>query len=143
MLDKKLPFEFVFETLKKISCLFTPPLSESLDIKVYARKLSEKADFTVCMLADELLGFTAYYLNSAVHQIYVTLICVDTNYQENGLGSKMLAHITARVKSVDKHYTTIALEVNRRNGKAHRFYLKQGFKEQENRGEKILMVKAI
>lgn len=30
MLDKKLPFEFVFETLKKISCLFTPPYRNRL-----------------------------------------------------------------------------------------------------------------
>ena len=33
--------------------------------------------------------------------------------------------------------------VNKKNGKARRFYLKQGFEEQEDRGEKLLMVKHI
>ena len=53
----------------------------------------------------------------------------------------MLEHMTA--KAMDGSYDTIALEVNKHNGKAHRFYLKQGFIEQEDRGEKFLMVKSI
>mgnify|MGYP002515852796 CR=1 FL=1 len=143
MLDRRLPFEFVYETLKKMSSLFTPPLSESLDIEAYARKLSDKAEFVVCMEEDELLGFTAYYLNTVKHQIYITLICVDSSYQAHGIGSKMLGHIAVKAQTVDYSYSTIALEVNKQNGKAHRFYQRQGFVEQENRGEKMLMVKAI
>ena len=45
--------------------------------------------------------------------------------------------------AMDGSYDTVALEVNKHNGKAHRFYLKQGFIEQEDRGEKFLMVKSI
>ena len=30
MLDRRLPFEFVLETLKKMSCLFTPPYQKPL-----------------------------------------------------------------------------------------------------------------
>lgn len=26
MLDRKLPYEFVYETLRNMSCLFTPPI---------------------------------------------------------------------------------------------------------------------
>ena len=92
---------------------------------------------------DELLGFTAYYLNSEKHQIYITLICVDSNYQAHGIGGKMLAYIVANEKGRNVLYNTIALEVNKLNGKAHRFYLRQGFIEQEDRGEKLLMVKTI
>lgn len=95
------------------------------------------------MEEDELLGFTAYYLNSANHQIYVTLICVDSIHQAHGIGGKMLEYLVARIQTEDKLYNTIALEVNKQNGKALRFYQKQGFKEQEDRGEKLLMVKNI
>lgn len=122
---------------------FYPPLSESVDIEAYAKKLSDKAEFIVCMDGDELLGFTAYYLNTVKHQIYITLICVDSSYQAHGIGSKMLDHIAVKAQTVDDSYSTIALEVNRRNGKAYRFYQKQGFLELENRGEKLLMVKNI
>lgn len=97
----------------------------------------------MCMEEDELLGFTAYYLNTVKHQIYITLICVDSSYQAHGIGSKMLGHIAVKAQTVDYSYSTIALEVNKQNGKAHRFYQRQGFVEQENRGEKMLMVKAI
>ena len=97
----------------------------------------------MCIEEDGLLGFTAYYLNSEKHQIYITLICVDSGHQAHGIGGKMLEHIEARVQADGKQYNTIALEVNKQNGKAHRFYQKQGFKEQEDRGEKLLMVKNI
>ena len=95
------------------------------------------------MEEDELLGFTAYYLNLGKHQIYITLICVDSGHQAHGIGGKMLEHIVTRIQTDDKPYNTIALEVNKQNGKAHRFYQKQGFIEQEDRGEKLLMVKTI
>lgn len=137
--NRRLPFEFVYETLKKVSSLFTPPLSESLDIEAYAIKLSDKAEFAVCMDEDDMLGFTAYYLNKAAHQIYVTLICVDTSHQAQGIGGKMIDCLSSFAKN--EECNSIALEVKKQNDKAHRFYLKQGFSEQENRGEKLLMVK--
>lgn len=140
---RKLSFEFVYDTLKDMSSLFVPPLSESLDIESYAKKLSDKAQFVVCMNEDKMIGFTAYYLNSFAQQIYITLICVDTKYQSYGIGGMMLNYVASCTGESDKLYETIALEVNKKNGKAHRFYLKQGFEEQEDRGEKLLMVKHI
>ena len=95
------------------------------------------------MSGNDLLGFTAYYLNSAAHQVYVTLICVEAKHQARGIGGKMLEHIAASAKTIDKNYDTIALEVNKRNNKAYSFYLRQGFKEKEDRGYKFLMVKTI
>ena len=143
MEDRQFPFEFVYSTLKKFSHLFTPPLSEVLDIEAYARKLSKKANFVVCVSEGVQLGFVAYYLNAMAHQIYISLICVDESYQAQGIGGKMLNHITTYAETTGCSYESIALEVNKRNGKAQRFYLKQGFIEQEDRGEKLLMRKCI
>ncbi len=139
--NRRLPFEFVSETLKKISSLFTPPISESLDIEAYARKLSDKATFAVCTCDDEMAGFTAYYLNGSAHQVYITLICVDSAFQSQGIGGKMIDYLSSLSK--DAGYDCIALEVNKANGKAHRFYVKHGFVEQEDRGEKLLMKKIL
>ena len=92
---------------------------------------------------DELLGFTAYYFNSEKREIYITLICVDSSFQAHGIGGRMLEHIVSCAKAHDEYYNFIALEVNKQNGKAKRFYQKHGFIEQEDRGEKLLMVKNI
>lgn len=53
----------------------------------------------------------------------------------------MLDNVSFCTEESDKLYETIALEVKKKNGKVHLSYLKQGFEEQEDRGEKLLMVK--
>ena len=140
---RKLSFEFVYDTLKNMSSLFVPPLSESLDIESYAKKLSDKAQFIVCMNEDKMIGFTAFYLNSIAQQIYIPLICVDEKYQTHGVGSKMLDFLYFYSEGLVANYNTIGLEVNKKNSKAYRFYLKQEFEEHEDRGCKLLMVKQI
>ncbi len=88
-----------------------------------------------------MAGFTAYYLNDSAHQVYITLICVDSAYQSHGIGSKMISWLSSLAKK--EGYTSIALEVNKANGKARRFYVKHGFVEIEDRGEKLLMKKTL
>ena len=104
MSDGRLSFEFVYEMLKKMSSLFTPPMSESLDIEAYAKKLSDKAEFVVCMDKRDLLGFTAYYLNSEARQIYITLICVDSGIRPKALVAKCW-HILRKERSLRMQIT--------------------------------------
>lgn len=139
--NKNLSYGCVINTLKKVNELFTPPLSESVDIEQFADKLSKRADFAICYLQGKPSGFTAYYLNSAARQIYITLICVDRDFQSHGIGGKLIGHLK-NIASV-KGYTSIALEVNKANIKAYHFYKKLGFKEREDRGEKFLMIKEL
>lgn len=95
------------------------------------------------MVADEngeVEGFTAFYKNRDANQLYVTLICVDKVCQGHGIGSKMLQRlISLRADG----FQSIALEVTKSNEGAYHFYKKHGFIEQEDRGEKLLMVKDI
>lgn len=108
---------------------------------MFAEKLSDKANFAVCTCDDEMAGFTAYYLNCSARQVYITLICVDSMFQSHGIGGKMIDWLSSLAKK--EGYTSIALEVNKVNGKAHRFYVKHGFVEQEDRCEKLLMKKTL
>ncbi len=64
MFDRKLPFEFVNETLKRISFMLLS-LSESLDIENSARRLSYNIIFAISKSGEEMTDFTAYYLKQS------------------------------------------------------------------------------
>lgn len=128
------------EVLRAFSPLFTPPLSQSVDLEVYSKKLSEKATFVTCQDQGVIRGMIAYYENKQQSQVYVTLICVERVYQSQGVGSMMLNYL---VNNIDDAFETIALEVNSKNDKAIKFYTKHGFIKTEDRGEKFLMEKRL
>lgn len=126
--------------MKKADKLFTPPISEGIDLKAYSEKLYAYASFVVCRDGKDVKGFAAFYKNVDAKQLYVTLICVDKQLQGQGLGSKML-EILESLK--DEGFEAIALEVVKTNQTAYTFYKKNGFVEQEDRGLKFLMQKEL
>lgn len=98
------------------------------------------ASFVVCRDGKDVKGFAAFYKNVDAKQLYVTLICVDKQFQGQGLGSKMF-EVLESLKS--EGFDTIALEVVKTNRIAYHFYKKHGFVELEDRGEKFLMRKTL
>lgn len=122
--------------MKKADKLFTPPISEGIDLKAYSEKLYAYASFVVCRDGKDVKGFAAFYKNVGAKQLYVTLICVDKQFQGQGFGGKML-EILESLK--DEGFEAIALEVVKTNQTAYQFYKKHGFIELEDRGEKFLM----
>ena len=126
--------------MKKADKLFTPPISEGIDLKAYSEKLYAYASFVVCRDGKDVKGFAAFYKNVDANQLYVTLICVDKQFQGKGFGGKML-EVLESLKC--EGFETIALEVVKTNQSAYHFYKKQGFIEQEDRGKKFLMRKAL
>lgn len=139
----KLSYISVIEILRKYSPLFTPPLSQSLDLEEYSAKLFNKANFVIYRDQGEIKGLIAYYNNKQKNQVYITLICVDGICQSHGIGSKMLDHLVGLINRTRGEFDTIALEVNKKNYKALRFYTKHGFIRIEDRGEKVLMEKML
>ena len=130
----------VYELLIKSSDFFFPPLSEEVDLEKYSCKLSEYADFILYREKGSPIGYIAYYKNYQAKQIYIPLICVHPKYQQSGIGTKMLRSLENTFKD---EYSTIGLEVVKRNRKAYNFYIKQGFSVKEDRGIRTLMVKNI
>lgn len=98
------------------------------------------ASFVVCRDGKDVKGFAAFYKNVDANQLYVTLICVDKQFQGQGFGGKML-EILESLK--DEGFEAIALEVVKTNQTAYQFYKKHGFIELEDRGEKFLMRKTL
>lgn len=126
--------------MKKADKLFTPPISEGIDLKAYSEKLYAYASFVVCRDGKDVKGFAAFYKNMGSKQLYVTLICVDKQFQGQGFGGKML-EVLESLKC--EGFETIALEVVKTNQTAYHFYKKQGFIGQEDRGKKFLMRKTL
>ncbi len=137
--DTQLPQATIYNILQDVQSRFTPPLSQSVDIKLYSIKLSKYAQFLLFKDGETLAGFTAYYRNSDAKQIYITSICVTEAYERKGIGSEMLDFLQQN----HKNFESIALEVNKQNTTAKAFYDKHGFLQQEDRGKKLLMVKSL
>lgn len=131
----------VYNLLQKYDNTFTPPLSSDVNLSCHATKLYEHAEFIVCKddVAD-IIAYIAYYKNEAKKQLYIPLICVSSDYQKKGIGTKMLEML---IDDYKENYTTVALEVVKNNTNALNFYIKQNFKKVEDRGKKILMVRHI
>lgn len=138
--NSSLAKEKIFLLLEKADTLFTPPLSAAVDLAAYSEKLYAHANFVACSEEGEIKAFTAFYKNTCARQLYVTLICVDKQLQGQGIGSKMLEALES-LKG--EGFDSIALEVVKTNQTAYQFYKKHGFVEQEDRGEKFLMLKAL
>ena len=138
--DPFLPRDEFMSLMERIDGIFTPPISEGIDIQVYGSKLYTHASFIVAEDKGEVFGFTAYYKNKEAKQLYVPLICVDKVCQGHGIGSKMLSCL---ISQRSEGFLSIALEVKKSNEVAYRFYKKHGFNKQEDRGEKFLMIKHI
>lgn len=63
--------------MKEADKLFTPHISEVINLEKYSEKLYAHANFVVCSDGKVIKGFTAFYKNMNAKQLYVTLICVD------------------------------------------------------------------
>ena len=111
------------------------------DIQLYIEKLSQYAYFAEWIENSKVCAFVAYYLNDVLQQLYVSLIAVDNSYQRRGIGYGLIQKLVVIARR--RSYGSIALEVDKENSSAYQFYVKLGFLKEEDRGKKLLMIKAI
>lgn len=135
-----LDFGSAYTLLQMCDQEFQPSLSQTMDLKKYAQKLSEKAQFVLALDKGEMAGFVAYYLNDEGHFIYVPLIWVSKVYQRRGIGQKLIGQLSELALI---GYSSICLEVLKTNASALAFYKKEIFEEKEDRGEKLLLQKKL
>jgi len=111
------------EQLRLLDDIFLPPLSSRVDIKKYARKLSEKA-YIVYAGKNEDLGHCAFYINER-GIAFISSFGVRKEFQQNNIGSMIMR----KAKEVCLHMRCkeITLETHKENGRAVYFYKKHGF----------------
>ena len=115
--------EVTFTFLKKVDHLFIPKLSSTLNMKDYARKLSEKAISFTVYDGDELISFAVCYFNDQQSQIgYITMLVTMKAYQKQGIASKLIVNLANYGKI--NNYKQIQLEAYK---DLVAFYNKRGF----------------
>lgn len=105
---------------------FVPPLSKRVDIKTYAKKLTEKSLLFEAWHEDLLVGTIAIYCNNIQnHTAFITNVSVLPSWQSQKIATylmnKCLDYFTT------KEFRIIELEVDHRNDAAIAFYEKFGF----------------
>jgi ribosomal-protein-alanine N-acetyltransferase len=99
----------------------------------------------MCDNEDRILGFTI--VQKVVDELHLLNICVQRQYQGQGLGKAMLNHVIHYGRQLGS--VLIVLEVRRSNTKAQSLYAQAGFNEmsvrrdyypaEEDREDAILM----
>ena len=137
---KRLTAIEVQRLLCNFDTMFSPALSNYVDIENYSVKLAKHAHFILCENEEEVVGYIAFYENRETKADYIPSICVRDTYRMNGIASLMMDFLSSQSPSEIEY---VALEVRINNETAVCFYKKQGFVTKEERGDKILMIKQI
>lgn len=120
----KLTFEEVREFLLETDKEFPTPLSTHVDIDVYAKKLSDFSDFSICRDGDDIVGMISCYTNRPPIG-YISNVCIKSSYQGQRIFSVLFHKLVDQVK--EHGITLIRLEVDKNNTKAKDVYLHCGF----------------
>lgn len=124
-----LTIEEVYYSLTELDKNFSKKMILHLNLRLYARKLQERAHFVVCRDKDNIIvGIVAYYLNNEKSMVYIPLVCVDSNKRRVGIARNMMQVL---IELVAGSYKTIELEVRDTNVGAISLYQKMGFVKNE------------
>ena len=102
--------------------------SRVADMKGYAEKLFCFAwNYEVCD-ENDTVGFFSFYANDKIEKTaYLTIIAVDAEFRNCGVGSKILWYMQHICR--ENEMQRIRLEVDTKNQSAVCFYKKNGFKQ--------------
>lgn len=122
--------------LKSCDFGFVPPLSKSVDLKLYADKLSRLSTTFELWEDGIIIGCVACYLDNP-EQVFVTNVSVLPECNGNGYARLLLSKVIDLGRQEGKN--RLVLEVNTLNQKAVEFYQKFGFKESDRKENSITM----
>ncbi len=122
---------------------FIKPLAQKSDFESYIKKIIDNAIVLIAVKNDMPLGYIAFYANDSVaYTAYITLLAVDNEYQNQGVGHKLIKACEYYSKKNKMKY--IKLEVKKYNETAIRFYDKNGFVRLDEHNENsFYMIKTL
>ena len=135
---KPLSQEEIFCFLKKNENDHFKKLSELVDLKTYAKKLSENALHFTLYEKDELVGFCASYFNDDISKVgYISIISIVGGSRGLGLGGKLINHIIGYARQ--NFYKEIRIKPDCNNRVLIGFFIKQGFFMSEKIADRCLI----
>lgn len=127
--DKSFNEDKIVEILTHFDVYFIPKISDRKNLIDYAKKLSSNASFIFAKDKNTIVGFVAFYFNSAPQATYLTLIAVDNNSQDLGIGKSMIYKL---IEYCTTHNSAgILLEMRANNLNLLKFYKNMGFEIKE------------
>lgn len=131
-------FDDIYTHLKIVDKSFNPRLSTILNLKEYARKISNLSVKFECWETSNLIGLIAMYNNfDEMPFSYITNVSVFEVYSGRKIASQLLTNAIDFAKM--KRISRIDLHVNKFNIKAINFYKKNRFEFKSEVDSKILM----
>lgn len=125
--------------LRTFGDLLPDPLSQRVDLEVYASKLLAHANIAVVLDNEEIIGILVMYANdSSSRCAHVAIISILPSYQGQGLGRVILSRGCAFAREAGM--CKIRLEVAKRNSSSRALYHSFGFDYVEKNDEKLSMI---
>ena len=127
----------VLDLLKEMSPQFSPALSDSLELDVYADKLANNASFLICSQDRQVKGAIVFYPNKTTSILYIPLVWVKIDSRSRGIAKLMFENLIEYGKQ--EAFSCIDLEVLKDNIAANNLYESLGFVKLKDRSAKYLM----
>ena len=117
---------------------FSPPLSQKVNIKEYAKKIFERAVTFEAWKNNLVAGLiAAYFSDTASRKAFITNVSVIKKCLGQGIASELMKMCIHYAKQND--FDEIALEVGKNNNTAIALYEKFGFSVEGNMGDNLKM----
>ena len=133
-------YEEVMMILKEFDKEFNPIHSSLVNHENYALKLANNAKVITAYYDKTLVAVVFYYENILKHDIYITYLCVKSNYRRFGVSSKIIEFLS---ESYIPDYQTISLMVRKDNIPAFDFYQANEFSILSQTEKSFLMTKIL
>ena len=118
--------EKIEEVIYQFDGVFINRVTERPNFKDMMNKITEKAYVLVAVCKNEIVGFSAFYMNDFItNTIYISLFVVDKKCLGKHIGTQMMNYIKSagQVNGFEK----IRLEVDDENVQGTIFYIQNGF----------------
>lgn len=134
--------EQITEHLRACDAIFTPPLSDRLELSDYAQKIVGNATCFEAWADGQLVGLVAAYCTDTESRTaFVTSVSVLPRWQGIGIASRLVSQC---ISYADRSgFRRIELEVNSQNKAAVSLYEKHGFLTDTPCGQSLVMHLAI
>lgn len=123
--------------LASTDTLFTPPLTERVDVRSYAAKIRERARTVEAWDDEELVGLVAAYFDSGARACFVTNVSVLSTYTGRGVATRLLGELMEMAKQ--EGIAAVTLEVSSQSVSALALYRKFDFQPVARRDGKLVM----
>lgn len=120
-----------FNIIKNLLVNFDDEFTKGLlprigNVDEYVKKIIKYSENLICVDDSFILGFIFFYCNDFERKSsYVSQLCVNSEYRNSGIGTKLITECKRVAKSLGMK--KIELEVNKENLNAISFYKKNGF----------------